>query len=190
MNSVPFTPCQGQRFLYKPGINSLAVIQLCIDRIKYLSEQNNISSFHCLFPIQEQTDFLQQQMLIRRGVQFQWLNKNYHNFHDYLQSFTSRQRKNINKERRKIIEQGITFLKLEGQEITDNQWQVFYGFYEMTYLKRGQSAYLNIDFFKQLAVSMPEQILLIFAIKDKAYVGAALSFIGQHTLYGQILGVF
>jgi predicted N-acyltransferase len=190
VNSVPFTPCQGQRLLIKSDVYQLEATQLCLSTIKKLSEQLNISGFHCLFPVVEQVKVLQQQMLIRQGVQFQWFNKGYLSFDDYLQNFTSRQRKNINKERRKISEQNISFQRLTGQEITEQQWQVFFDFYEMTYLKRGQAAYLAIDFFKLLAESMAEQILLVFAIKNQSYIGAALSFIGQNTLYGRYWGCY
>jgi len=188
VNAIPFTPCQGQRILISAEVNSTTIIQLLLEYIKQLSEANNISSFHCLFPTSEQTDLLQQQLLIREGVHFQWANKNYADFADYLQSFTSRQRKKINKERRKVIEQGIKLERLTGQEITESQWQVFFQFYQLTYLKRGQSAYLTIDFFKQLAKTMPEQILMVLASKDQLYVGAALSFIGNNTLYGRYWG--
>ncbi|TXL02040.1 GNAT family N-acetyltransferase [Methylococcaceae bacterium HT1] len=190
LNSIPFTPCQGQRILIKKGQDIPAVMKLCVDTIKEYSQQKNISSLHCLFPDYCQIEDLPQDMLIRTGVQFQWFNKNYRDFDDYLQSFTSRQRKNINKERRKVRQQGIQLQRLSGAEVTEQQWQVFYHFYEMTYLKRGQSAYLNIDFFQQLAQTMPEQILLVLANDGKAYVGAALSFIGQDALYGRYWGCY
>ena len=190
VNAIPFTPCQGQRLLIKQEIDNQTVISLCLDHIKQLSERHNISSFHSLFPTPEQIECLQQQLHIRTGVQFQWFNNSYRDFNDYLQCFTSRQRKKINKERRHISNQGITFLRLTGSEISEQQWQVFFSFYEMTYLKRGQSAYLNIGFFKQLAQTMQEQLLLILAIKDNTYVGAALSFIGSNTLYGRYWGCY
>ena len=190
VNAIPFTPCQGQRLLIKHDIDNQTVIPLCLDHIKQLSALHNISSFHSLFPTLEQTEYLQQQLHIRIGVQFQWFNKRYCDFDDYLQSFTSRQRKKINKERRNISDQGIRFLRLTGMEISEQQWQVFFMFYEITYLKRGQSAYLNIDFFKQLVQTMPEQLLLVLAIKDNTYVGAALSFIGSKTLYGRYWGCY
>lgn len=190
VNSMPFTPCQGQRILIKPDLDSQFIIRQCIATIQQLSELHNISSLHCLFPSPSQTEHLKQQLLIREGLQFQWFNKNYCDFNDYLQTFTSRQRKNINKERRRVSEQGIRLQRLTGLEISTQQWQVFFQFYEMTYLKRGQSAYLNIAFFKQLAATMPEQILLILAVKDQAYVGAALSLIGENTLYGRYWGCY
>jgi predicted N-acyltransferase len=190
VNSIPFTPCQGQRILIKQGIDNKLVIKSCLDYIKKLSDLNNISSLHILFPSAEQTEFLQHRLLIRENVQFQWFNKKYRDFNDYLQTFTSRQRKKINKERRKITEQGITLQRLTGLEISEKQWQIFFKFYEMTYLKRGQPAYLNINFFKQLAETMPEQVLLVLAVKNQSYVGAALSFIGQNTLYGRYWGCY
>ena len=190
LNAIPFTPCQGQRILIQDGQDISAVMQLCIETIKAYSQQNNISSLHSLFPDEAQIKQLPQEMLIRTGVQFQWFNKNYRDFADYLQTFTSRQRKNINKERRKVSEQGIQIQRLTGLEISKQQWQVFFRFYEMTYLKRGQSAYLNLAFFKQLAESMPEQILLVLANDGQAYVGAALSFIGQNALYGRYWGCY
>ena len=190
LNAIPFTPCQGQRILIKKGQNFSAVMELCINTLKNYSEQNNISSLHCLFPNHVQIQDFPKDMLIRTGVQFQWLNKNYRDFDDYLQTFTSRRRKNINKERRKVREQGLKFEKLTGLEITAQQWQVFYQFYEMTYLKRGQSAYLNLAFFKQLAHTMPEKILLVLVNNGQVYVAAALSFIGQDTLYGRYWGCY
>ena len=190
VNAVPFSPCQGQRVLIKLGLDNKLIIQQYIATIRQLSDLNNISSMHSLFPEPTQTDHLKQQLLIREAVQFQWFNKNYRDFDDYLQIFTSRQRKKINKERRRVHEQGIRLLRLTGLEISEEQWQVFFKFYQMTYLKRSQAAYLNIEFFKQLAETMPEQILLILAVKDQAYVGAALSFVGKNSLYGRYWGCY
>jgi len=161
-----------------------------LEYITQLSQRNNISSLHCLFPTSAETNLLPEQLLLRKGIQFQWFNHNYLDFTDYLQSFTSRRRKNINKERRKVQEQGIRLDRVSGLAISEQQWQVFFLFYEMTYLKHGQSAYLNLKFFQQLAKTMPEQILLVLARKDNRYVGAALSFIGTHTLYGRYWGCY
>ncbi len=190
VNAIPYTPCQGQRLLIKQDADTKLIMQHFLKAIQQLAELNAISSLHCLFPEPSQLDLFEQTMLIREGVQFQWFNKNYHDFDDYLQSFTSRQRKNINKERRKVQQQGIHLQRLPGLDVSPQQWQVFFEFYTLTYLKRGQSAYLNLDFFKQLAATMPEQLLLILAMKDQSYVGAALSFIGETTLYGRYWGCY
>lgn len=190
LNAIPFTPCRGQRILIKAGEDEKVIIQSCIEYIKQISEQNNISSFHCLFPESSQTEILQQQLLIRQDVQFQWRNKNYRDFEDYLSFFTSRKRKQTKKERLQVKNNGVQIHRIAGLEISEQHWQVFFQFYQLTYLKRGQSAYLNIDFFKQLAKTMPEQILLVLAMNKQSYIGAALSFIGDNTLYGRYWGCY
>jgi len=60
----------------------------------------------------------------------------------------------------------------------------------MTYLKKGAQPYLNLAFFEQIAATMPEQCLLVLAVKDDNYVGAALSFVGADTLYGRYWGCY
>lgn len=188
VNAVPFTPCQGQRILTATDVDDATVIHLCLDYIKAISEKKNISSLHCLFLDPTQIEVLRQQLLTREGVQFQWFNRGYRDFGDYLESFTARQRKNINKERRRVGEQGIKLLRLRGNEISERHRRAFYRFYQMTYLKNGHYPYLNEDFFNRLAQSMPEQLLLVLALTDEQIVGAALSLIGEDSLYGRYWG--
>ncbi|WP_031433135.1 GNAT family N-acetyltransferase [Methylomarinum vadi] len=188
VNAVPFTPCQGQRLLLAPALDKHSVIERCIDYIKRLSEHKKISSLHCLFPDPVQAQDLEKIMLLREGVQFHWFNRGYHDFADYLQSFSARQRKKISKERRKIAEQGIDLIRLRGAEIGERQWRHFFRFYQATYLKRGQYPYLNQEFFMRLAQSMPDQLLLVLAVKGNKIVAAALSLIGEDTLYGRYWG--
>lgn len=191
LTAVPFTPCQGQRILFKKGLAEADILQVLFDYIKQSSLAGQISSWHCLFSTPAQTHQLQKLgLLIREGVQFQWFNHQYRDFQDYCSTFASRKRKNIQRERLNVQQQGIRFLRLNGTVITEQQWQVFFKFYQMTYLKHGMSAYLNLDFFKRIALNMPEQILMLLAVKDQAYVGAALSLVGSDTLYGRYWGCF
>lgn len=190
VNSVPFTPCRGQRILLESGIDPAAIVKIFLDYIKQLSRRDNISSLHCLFPEAKQIHDLQAHMLIREGIQFHWFNRGYRDFADYLHAFTARHRKKINKERRKIAEQGIQLQRLTGEEITDFHWQEFYRFYQMTYLKRGQYAHLNNDFFQRVAQTMPDDLLMVLARKNGRYVGVALSFIGDSTLFGRYWGCY
>ncbi|MEQ1636847.1 MAG: GNAT family N-acetyltransferase [Methylococcales bacterium] len=191
LTAVPFTPCQGQRILIKTALDETAVLELFIDALKQQLIDLKLSSWHCLFSTPSQTEQLRALgLMVREGVQFQWFNRGYRDFQDYIDSFTSRKRKTTLRERQQVKNQGIAFLTLNGQSVSEAQWQVFFQFYQMTYLKHGMPGYLNLDFFKQIAQSMPEQILLIFAVKDQRYIGAALSFIGNDTLYGRYWGCF
>jgi uncharacterized protein len=191
LSAIPFTPCQGARLVVKDGYDGGAIALLLLDYIRSLSEQRNMSSWHCLFPDQPNLEQLRTMGLsIREGVQFQWFNKNYPDFDGFLQTLTASKRKMIKRERRRVTEQGVECLRIVGTQVSIEQWQVFYNFYAMTYLKRGSAPYLNLAFFQQLAATMGEQLLLVLACKDSTPVAAALSFVGDDTLYGRYWGCY
>lgn len=189
LSAIPFTPCQGPRLLLKYGVDSGAIVDVVLQTIKQLAEQQNLSSWHCLFPEQQLREQLQaRHLIIREDVQFQWFNRGYQNFDEFLATLTASKRKMIKRERRKVTEQGISLQQLVGKDITDAHWQVFYRFYALTYLKRRSQPYLNLRFFQKLAASMPENLLLMLAVKQDQPVAASLFFVGSDTLYGRYWG--
>ena len=191
LTAIPLTPCQGARIVIKAGIDPLEVTQLLLNFIKQLSEQQGISSWHCLFPLEQQAEQLRSLGLsIREGVQFHWFNKGYRDFNDFLQTLSAGKRKMLKRERRRVSEQGIHLLRIAGPDVSDLQWQEFFQFYTMTYLKRGSEPYLNLAFFQQIAATMGEQLLLVLAVKDDKTIAAALSFVGADTLYGRYWGCY
>jgi predicted N-acyltransferase len=189
LSAIPFTPCQGARIVVKEGIDLPDVMQVLLAFIQQLSVQSGISSWHCLFPGLQQAELLGSMGLsIREGVQFHWFNREYHDFDDFIQTLNSSKRKMLKRERRRVSEQGVSLLKIAGPEVSDQQWQDFFKFYTMTYLKKGSKPYLNLAFFQQLAATMGEQLLLVLAFKEGNAVAAALSFVGEDTLYGRYWG--
>ncbi|MFK8067107.1 MAG: GNAT family N-acetyltransferase [Gammaproteobacteria bacterium] len=191
LTSIPFTPCEGERILIKNDQDHEKIYNLIIDHLKIKAGEENISSWHCLFPVKQEIDLLKQKnLIIRQGVQFRWSNKGYADFEDFLSTFTMKKRKNLRRERRWVKDQEITLQQIPGSEINDQQWQAFFNFYQMTYLKRRMTAYLDINFFRELGKTMPEQLLLVMAKKDGNHVGAALSLIGGDTLYGRYWGCY
>lgn len=191
LTAVPYSPCQGPRIIIQNPANPTEVLALLIAFIQEQSSIQGISSWHCLFPVNDQAELLSAAgLLIRSDVQFHWHNLGYRDFADYLERFSSAKRKQVKRERRRVDEQGIEFLHLPGREITESQWTAFYLFYQMTYIKRGMRPYLPLDFFLTIAATMPENLLLILAVKDQRYVGAALSLLGETTLYGRYWGCY
>ena len=188
LTSVPFTPCQGPRLLLDDGIDQATIISLLLE---FITQQDGISSWHCLFPESSQLAELQALgLIIRSDVQFHWFNRDHADFNDYLQTLSASKRKMIKRERRRIAEQGIEMRCIPGPHISEEQWRSFYKFYSMTYLKRQSRPYLTMEFFLQVGAIMPEQCLLVLAAKNNEYVGAALSFIGSDTLYGRYWGCY
>ena len=189
LTSIPFTPCLGKRLLVKDGYEELPVLKLFLDFIKDQSDLYQYSSWHCLFPDERQLcSLIELGLLIREGVQFHWFNRGYSSFDDFLAGLNSRKRKMIKRERQRVREQDIHLIQLSGSEVTAGQWQVFFTFYRNTYYKNGMPPYLNLEFFHDCASAMGDKILLVMAMKNNQYVGAALSFLSNDTFYGRYWG--
>lgn len=187
--AIPYSPVMGSRLLTQQ--DPAPLLAILKQQIPNLCQKLSANSFHLLFPTDTEINALSPpELMVRKGCQYQWFNREYSSFSDFLESFTSRKRKNVKKERQKIIAQQITHIQLNGNEISHERMDQFYEFYRMTYLKRGREAYLKKSFFFQLQETMPENLLLIFAMKDQTPVAAALSLKDSDTLYGRYWGCF
>jgi uncharacterized protein len=189
LTAIPFTPCQGPRMLISKAYDPLEIMGFMLESLKKTAKKNRYSSWHCLFPHETQLKQLQKLgLMVREGVQFHWFNREYRNFDDFLAVLTSRKRKMIRRERSRVAEQGIELRHIVGNQVTYEQWQIFFEFYRMTYYKNGMPPYLTLEFFERCATEMGELMLLVMALKDGKSVGAALSFRSQDTLYGRYWG--
>ena len=188
--SIPFTPASGPRVVITDSNRTEEIIKVVSSALKQLSEENNFSSVHILLADKDEINlYSNQDFSLRTSYSFHWFNKEYKNFGNFLEDMTSRQRKNIKKERSKICSQGIVMSKIKGSEITDEMLEIFYKFYQVTYLKRGMRGYLNLDFFKYIVNEMPESILMVFAQNSSGeYVAGALNFYDEEKLYGRYWG--
>lgn len=189
LTAVPFTPCAGPRLALATGEDPAAAWATLLAWIQARAGATGISSWHCLFPTRAEAECLQAAGLgLREGVQFQWFNRGYRDFDDFLDGFSAKRRKALRRERRRVAERGIVLRRIAGTAVSEAQWRTFHEFYRMTYLKRGQDPYLNLEFFLELANGMPEQLLLVVAERGGRTVGAALSLRGADTLYGRYWG--
>lgn len=140
-------------------------------------------------------------ILERQGCQFLWQNKNvsqnnkqFADFEAFLGTFRAKKRKTVRAERRKVAEQGISCQRKCGVAITAEDWQTFYHCYVMTYAVRGQQPYLTLDFFKRVAASMPEHLILAQALDANGEIIASSLFFYDNpnsqnaTLYGRYWG--
>lgn len=189
VTASPFTPSAGNRFFIEPELDRQEIVRIIIEKIKEKAEAIDASSWHVLFPTQkEHEELLELGAQARIGTQFHWYNRDYTDFDDFLSTFNSRKRKSIRKERKHVNEQGISFRITEGAEISEQQWADFYLFYQSTYLMRGMEAYLERGFFEAIAISMPEQMLLINAVQEGQDIAAALFFKNEEKLFGRYWG--
>lgn len=190
VSAIPFTPVGGQRLLINEDFNDTALLQeLIIKQLLESAESANISSFHCLFPADDDSRiFKDHDFLIRKGFQFHWHNKGYRDFQDFLDNLSRKKRKQILRERKQAIASGVEIEILSGIDISDSQWHTFYDFYCSTFHRRWGSPRLTLDFFRLLSEKMPESTLLILAKKNGEYIAGAFAMLSKDTLYGRHWG--
>ncbi|VWB94562.1 GNAT family N-acetyltransferase [Burkholderia lata] len=188
--AVPFTPVQGTRLL---AADDDARRRLAATLLAF-AEQSDVSSLHVLFPTGDEAALLESMgMMLREGVQFHWINDGYRHFDDFLGTLEQKKRKNIRAERRKVHDAGVTFRRLTGDQITDADWRFFSRCYRQTYREHYSSPYLNLDFFRTIGATMPENLLLVIAEADGRPIASALAVYrrgenGGGTLYGRYWG--
>ena len=180
--TIPFTPVSSDKLL----ASQLQVHELFAPLIEHC-QQENINSWHILYCDEIKTA-LPEDVYQRNTVQFHWFNRDYETFDDFLNTFTSRKRKNTRKERLSIIEQEIDIRQLKNNEITQQDLEFFYLTYQLTYLKRGHQPHLSYEFFKQIVADMSDNILLIIASHEQEDIACALFFYDDSQLYGRYWG--
>lgn len=187
LTAIPFSPVPGPRLALAADVDPLQARSLLAEAW----DNSELSSWHLLFATDDDVEAwlaARPDLLVRHGVQFQWLDHGYGNFEGFLAAMTAKRRKTIRRERRRVSEQGLTLHRLTSEAIGDRELEHFFRCYEMTYLERGRHGYLNLDFFRRLHRTMPEALLLIQARLDDQPVAAALCLQGSHTLYGRYWG--
>ncbi len=180
--TIPFTPVSSNKLL----TSQLQMNELFEPLIEHC-QQENINSWHILYCDEIKTA-LPEHVYQRNTVQFHWFNRDYKTFDDFLNSFTSRKRKNTRKERLSIIAQGIRIRQLKNHEISQQDLEFFYLTYQLTYLKRGHQPHLSYEFFKNILTNATDNVLLIIASDEKEDIACALFFYDDAQLYGRYWG--
>lgn len=190
ISAIPFTPATGPRLCHLPELSPAEAWDFSVRALEQFCRQQSLSSWHLLFPDEEVSEsLLQQGIHQRRATQFHWFNNDYQNFEDFLAEFSSRKRKSLKRERRRVQEQGLQLVTLVGDDIGEQNWERFYHFYQYTYAKRsGHGGYLTREFFTRVAAGMGDQVIMVLAQHAGESVAAALYFRSADTLYGRYWG--
>lgn len=189
LSAIPFTPVRGARLLAEDDIARRLLLRFALA----LAEESGMSSLHVLFPSDHEADLMDEAgMMMRHGVQFHWTNPGYADFDAFLATLSQKKRKNIRAERRRVAEAGITFRQLHGAEIDDEAWKFFNRCYRQTYREHHSSPYLNLDFFRRIGETMPENLLLVIATREGRDIASSLVVFDADprvsTLYGRYWG--
>ena len=190
VSAIPFTPVRGGRLLIGTDPDQDEKIGAAlISHLRESVDANGLSSAHCLFPLDADVGLFQtENFLTRKGFQFHWQNCNYRDFQDFLDSLTAKKRKQIKRERRLAMQDGLEIEVLTGDQITDTQWQTFYQFYCATFHRRWGNPRMTLEFFQYLSRTLPTMTLLILASKNGEYLAGAFAMTDDTTLYGRHWG--
>ena len=196
LSAIPFTPASGTRLACNQD-DASALTLVVADALRQRCAVIGASGWHVLFPEASALPLWQQaDSDVRLGCQYHWFNEHYKTFDDFLAACTARRRKELKRERRKVAEQRVRLQRFTGAQITEEIWQQFYRFYQLTNLKYNRhGGYLTPQFFTELQRTMAGQMLLVMAYQEDAggaegesAIAGALNFFSSDTLYGRYWG--
>ena len=185
--ATPFTPATGPRFLVRPQADAEAVRRALLAGAEALMPA--ASSLHVQFTSAEEAAWLERSgYFMRVDCQFQWHNRGYRDFEDFLGGFTADKRKKAKRERRRVAEAGIRFEMRAGNELSEAAWARVYALHASTFLRHGHEPYLTPAFFREISARLPGQPQVLLALAGEEIVATAIFFRGRDTLYGRYWG--
>jgi uncharacterized protein len=187
--AVPFTPATGPKLLLsKDDLKASRAKEHLLARA--MSEAEDKSSIHFLFTTKEETETLRERSyLVRHSFQYHWRNRGWTTFAEFLESFRSKRRSEIRRERELVQKSGVTIERLTGDQLTSEHASIMYGFYRSTTEKMGGHSYLTRAFFSAVFETMKDSILFVLAKNpDGVAIAGALNFYRGKTLFGRYWG--
>jgi len=187
--AAPFTPATGPRVLIAPGEDRHAMGRALIDAVHRQCEHLAVSSMHWIFPTSEELDWLASaQLIVRDDIQYHWTNPGYRDFDDFLAAMSSRKRKKVRRERKRITEQGLRLVRRRGDELTAAEWDLAHHFYATTFEQKWNIPVLSRGFFQEVGETMGEDFVVVLAYAGERAVAGAMLVQGGDTLYGRYWG--
>jgi uncharacterized protein len=187
--AVPFTPATGRRLLARPGTEPDMVRTTLAAGLVELTRLRGASSAHLTFLTEPEWRLLGEQGFLQRtDQQFQWENRGYASFADFLAALAARKRKVIRRERRDGVPPGVSVHWLTGSDLTEAAWDAFFAFYMETGSRKWGRPYLTRSFFSLVGERLRDHVLLVMAKRAGRFIAGALNFIGSDTLFGRNWG--
>ncbi len=190
LSAIPFTPVSGPRLI---AVDAGALLALAKSLMR-TARDSGLSSLHVLFPEgDDEAAALESAGCMRReGVQFHWTNRGFASFDAFVETLERKRRKNIRAERRKVAEAGVTVRRVTGRDANDADWRFFARCYANTYRAHFSTPYLNLEFFRRIAATMPDNLLLVIAERDSdtgpRMIASSLVVFNRDRLYGRYWG--
>ena len=188
VSAVPFTPAPSRRLLLDDSGDTAAADAL-LKATTMLASEAGCSSFHVLFPLEEELEHFERAGLkLRKDCQFHWHNRNYADFDEFLATFSAKKRKKARRDRRHVAEAGIRFRRFKGADLDEALWADVYRLISITFMQRGSLPYFDLDLFRRIGAEQPDNVLVIGAFRDEHMLACAVFFESNRALYGRYWG--
>lgn len=190
VSMVPVTPVTGRRLLVAPDADRFRVVAEIVRGCFEAADALRASSLHVNFLTEAEREDLaiHGRLMPRLSHQFHWTNEGWGCFDDYLAAFRSSQRKQVRRERRRVVEAGIDVSVRTGDAIATEDWDRAAFFYRVTCARYGSHAYLTPEFFELAAARLGHRAVIVRADKGGETVAATLNFEKGAHLYGRYWG--
>jgi len=189
---VPFTPVTGHRFLTAYGEERGQLIRFMGQALAKIAADNKISSVHVNFCLADECEALQGAGFFpRNGIQYHWQNRRFNSFDDYLGSFRSDRRNKVKRERREVVERGITIRAYEGADLTPHHLRTMFKLYKghVDRLYYGRQ-YLTQKFFDEMHRRFAAHVCLMLAERDGKIIAGTFNVRDETAMYGRYWGCF
>lgn len=188
LNAVPYSPVTGPRLLVGNMHNAderrLALTTAMQDEAHHLG----LSSVHANFLSEHDAEAFPESWLSRFDWQYHWHNRGYGDFDDFLAALRHKKRKNIRHERAQVATSGLDCRLQHGNELSVDEWREVHALYQHTFDSKGNHATLSLAFFRHLADTLGDAVVLALARRDADMVAMALFLRSDDTLYGRYWG--
>lgn len=189
VSGIPYTPAPGPRLLVRRGIDRDSVAPTLIDAALEITKRLDASCWQCLFVEEhDRARLAAAGLLMRRGVQFHWINRGYRDFDDFLAGFTADKRKKLKRERRAVAESGLRLEARHGDEIDPVLWQAIHRQYRDTFARYGNHPAFPLEFFIEAGALLGRRMVVFIAFREQLPVASAICYRDADTLHGRHWG--
>lgn len=194
VSGVPYTPSPGPRLVIAHGAPAATVRAALIDAAQQLARETNASSWQCLFMNAAESQCWKDgglqggDPLLRRGVQFHWIDRGYRDFADFLDGFSAHKRKKVKRERRAVAEAGLRIEVRHGDEIDAALWPAIHRHYRDTFLRHGNHPAFPPEFFPRVGAALGPRMVLFLAWQGEQMLASSICYRDEHALYGRHWG--
>ncbi len=191
VSMTPFTPATGTRFLVDPSRSYEEIVGVLLAGVQAAMTETKASSVHLLFLNEQERAVMRahRPFFPRLSMQFHWRSRGDKTFDDYLSHFRSEPRKQVRRERRKVVESGLCIRVADGHELSVDEWSALDAFYRDTCARKGSDAYLSEKFFTHLQGSNAKnRVVAVLAYDGPRLVAGTINFEKGKHLYGRYWG--